>query len=452
MDQKSGKSGHSDDKPNDQTDEKGVPGGKKFKWSWNFWSEHPTAILLLFFGGICVAPIYDFMGSKMKIWTIGAGIWLILGAGIAFVCESISSGLTTKGIPIVTPKAAPAISLSATVTGALRPANGFRFIPIVYITADMALGGPKQTWISAAIKISLAVEAYPSPSLTIQGYQVEVLRTDGQWHQANSVPTDFWDLFQYPGISYADADATSRPTMVEPTHPPIKIKPAEPCFDSLVRNGLTLRVGDSPISGWLFLVLDGPAQPIEQIKLIIQPSKGPPITEFITIPKNIPPTNLPSAFEQLGFADIGAIPCTNQLDLYSSPRRLIGEKRAEFVSQIKRFAGQKVSIASPHKEDDPDQECQTFESDFVAAFKDAKWSVNEFRALKPFQPGVKMLVSDKDVKQIPDAANVLGNWLIRHGYTEDVGTVTGSQYISSGEIGLYIYPIPPPPPTQPGAQ
>jgi hypothetical protein len=35
-------------------------GRRKIRWAWEFWSEHPEAILLLFFVAILVTPVFDF--------------------------------------------------------------------------------------------------------------------------------------------------------------------------------------------------------------------------------------------------------------------------------------------------------------------------------------------------------------------------------------------------------
>jgi hypothetical protein len=90
---------HADNKSDAKARDKGCHRRNKFKWAWDFWSNHPAPIILLFFGGLLMSPMFDFMGVKGKVWSIGLGIWFLLGAGIAFVCESVISAKTATTQP-----------------------------------------------------------------------------------------------------------------------------------------------------------------------------------------------------------------------------------------------------------------------------------------------------------------------------------------------------------------
>ena len=76
---------HSQRRPYAESSQKRVP---RFQWAWEFWSEHADSILLLFFGALFLSPITEFMSKQTKVWSIGLGFWLLIGAVIVFICKS----------------------------------------------------------------------------------------------------------------------------------------------------------------------------------------------------------------------------------------------------------------------------------------------------------------------------------------------------------------------------
>lgn len=167
MDQKSGKSDHFNDKSDENPHKKTIFRRNKFKWAWEFWSEHPVPILLLFFGGIFVTPMFDFMGEKVKVWSVGFGIWLMLGAGIAFVCKSIISARA--------PTTQPAFFVTKTwQTGG--PSSGYRFVD------EYRPGLRRVTEADCAFLIEFT-NCLPSP-IMIAGYVVGEKLPNGEWKTA----------------------------------------------------------------------------------------------------------------------------------------------------------------------------------------------------------------------------------------------------------------------------
>jgi hypothetical protein len=99
MDQKHGESEQAAHKATENPRDKSVSRTKGIKWTWEYWSERPESILLLFASGIFVPLLGDFMSKQTKVWAIGFSAWMLCAAIIIFVCKSVISTINREQQP-----------------------------------------------------------------------------------------------------------------------------------------------------------------------------------------------------------------------------------------------------------------------------------------------------------------------------------------------------------------
>ncbi len=338
--------------------------------------------------------------------------------------------------PSVTP-----ISFSATAKSVTLPPPeaGWRFIRYSYVDLD-SVGAKRRHFVSAALYLNV-VNIGTSP-LTIQNYWIELRPKNGSHQLLDSVPIESKNVDLYRDVTPEEIASikANNPDFAYIPNAQRKVTLTDKPFNTAINNQ-PIGPGDTA-SGWVFLVLNGPTQPLWDFWLCIQPTDGEEVDEPIALPnpqENRPLSPQLEVTATFPIEDLRQIPVVNQLDIYDVPRTL-GNHRAELISAINlpEFRGQKISIGSA-----PNSECQNFASELLAALKDGGWdATNQSFVVPPGRVGVNLWISAAVINMpIAPSATAFQTFLYKYGYTQDTTQINGYAGIPAAELRLYVYPV-----------